>query len=136
VKPTEAAALLTIAAAYDNRKPDADQAKAWSMALNGLRFEDCRAVVVEHYQRSKEWLMPADVITGVKRIRDKRIAEYGPIDVPSGLGEAEYRAYLRETQKRIGDGELTSQSRPQIHGKPRDMRAIEGTFRTVDEEPA
>ena len=30
--PAQAAALLTIAASFDNRKPDADQAKAWAMA--------------------------------------------------------------------------------------------------------
>ena len=71
--PTEAAALLTIAAAYDNRKPDADQAKAWAMALDGLGFEDCRQVVVEHYRKTRDWLMPADVFNGVRRLRYERI---------------------------------------------------------------
>lgn len=41
--PTEAAMLLTIAASYDNRKPDADQAKAWAMVLDDLRFVDAHA---------------------------------------------------------------------------------------------
>ena len=48
--PTDAARLLTLAAAYDNRKPDADQAKAWAMVLDGLRFEDCCEAIVAHYR--------------------------------------------------------------------------------------
>lgn len=110
MKPTEAAALLTIAAAYDNRKPDVDQAKAWALALDGLRFEDCRVVIVEHYRRNREWLMPVDVVSGVKRLRDRRIAEYGPIDLPPGFDPddtAGYARHLREMRRQIGDGTLT-----------------------------
>jgi len=118
MKPTEAAALLTIAAAYDNRKPDADQAKAWAMALDGLRFEDCRDVVVAHYRRSREWLMPVDVIGGVKRVRDKRIADFGPIPAPNHLDPAsetfdqDYRRYMIETTRAIGDGTLRPEHVP------------------------
>ena len=67
--PTDAARLLTLAAAYDNRKPDADQAKAWAMVLDGLRFEDCCEAIVAHYPTSRDWMMPAHVIADVKRIR-------------------------------------------------------------------
>lgn len=108
MKPTEAAALLTIAAAYDNRKPDPDAAKAWAMALEGLRFEDCRQVVVSHYQRSRDWMMPIDVIQGVKKLRRDRILAFGPYEVPSGMTGAEYAGYIGGVNKRIGDGELTS----------------------------
>lgn len=125
MKPTEAAALLTIAAAYDNRKPDADQAKAWAMALDGLRFEDCREVIVEHYRRSREWLMPVDVVTGVRRMREKRIAEYGPIELPPGFDADDTAAYARliqEARRQIGDGTLVS--RPSIEvGPARDVIA-------------
>ena len=111
MKPTEAAALLTIAAAYDNRKPDADQAKAWAMALDDLRFEDCRDVIVAHYKRSREWLMPVDVIGGVRRLREKRIADYGPIEPPSSLDPddtASYARFVQDARRRIADGELTT----------------------------
>src|SRR5690349_7030751 len=119
MKPTEAAALLTIAAAYDNRKPDADQAKAWAMALDGLRFEDCRTVIVEHYRRSREWLMPVDVVTGVRRMRDRRIAEYGPIELPADFDAddtAAYSRFIQEARRQIGDGIL--KPRPSIEAGP------------------
>ena len=107
MKPTEAAALLTIAAAYDNRKPDADQAKAWAMALDGLGFEDCRDVVVEHYRKSREWLMPADVFAGVRRIRYERIERFGYITPPPELDFAEEQAYTKAIRERVADGSLT-----------------------------
>lgn len=110
MNPAEAASLLTIAAAFDNRKPDADQARAWALALDGLRWEDCRDVIVAHYRRSREWLMPVEVVGGVRRLREKRIMEYGPIEPPADLDPDDTGAYARfitDTKRRIGDGTLT-----------------------------
>ena len=108
MKATEAAALLTIAAAYDNRKPDADQAKAWAMALDDLRFEDCRTVIVEHYKRSREWLMPVDVVQGVRRLREKRLADYGPLPAPAVDPDNTERYQREEARIRrdVADGTL------------------------------
>lgn len=125
MKPTEAAALLTIAAAYDNRKPDVDQAKAWAMALDGLRFEDCREVVVEHYRRSREWLMPVEVVSGVKRLREKRLAQSAPVQPPPGLDPddtAGYQQWLREVRASIADGTLVPPE-PATIDSPRDVIA-------------
>lgn len=111
VKPTEAAALLTIAAAFDNRKPDADQAKMWALALDGIRFEDARDVIVAHYRRTRDWLMPADVSRGVQRLRYERIDAFGPIPAPAGIDpddKAAYQAARLEMQTAIADGLLTS----------------------------
>jgi hypothetical protein len=74
--PAEAAALLTIAAAYDNRKPDEDQARAWALVLTDLRFEDCRDAIVIHYRHSRDWLMPADVVKGAQKLRIERWDNY------------------------------------------------------------
>jgi hypothetical protein len=104
--PTEAAALLTICAAYDNRKPDVDAAKAWAMALDGYRFEDCRDAIVGHYRTSREWIMPADVITAVKRIRTGRLEDAAPCP-PAGLDPDDTSAYtrwLRRVRRAIADG--------------------------------
>jgi len=103
--PTEAAGLLTVAAAFDNRKPDADAAKAWSLALDGLRFIDCRDAIVAHYRVSSEWLMPAKVITEVRRIRSKRLAENPEPAPPADLTPVETIAWLKEVRHRIADGE-------------------------------
>ena len=127
--PTEAAALLAIAAAFDNRKPDADAAQAWALALDGLRFEDCREAIVAHYRSSSEWLMPSKVIAEVKRIRSKRITDFGPYDVPDHLEDSrQYAEFIRATNRRIADGDVTDPAELATLGlKPRgdlNLRAL------------
>lgn len=114
MKPTEAAALLTIAAAYDNRKPDADQAKAWAMALDDARFEDCREAIVNHYRNSREWLMPVDVLKGVTAIRLERwnvyARRYGMLQPPAHLADdaAAENRWVSVVTNRIRDGLISS----------------------------
>jgi hypothetical protein len=103
--PAEAAALLAVAAAFDNRKPDADAAQAWALALDDLRFIDCRDAIVAHYRLSTDWVMPAQVRAAVKRIRAKRIDEHPPLVPPPGLDVAGELAWLAAATKRVGDGE-------------------------------
>lgn len=114
MKATEAAALLTIAAAYDNRKPDADAAKAWAMALDGIRFEDCRDAVVAHYRATRDWMMPSDVIAIVKRIRRERLMVFGALpDPPADVDPDDTRAWFAweyETRRAIADGTLTRET--------------------------
>lgn len=137
MKPTEAAALLTIAAAFDNRKPDADQAKAWAMALDGLRFEDCREVIVAHYRKSRDWLMPVDIVTGVKRLRAQRLADFGPIPAPKGIDPDDTETYTRarlEMQTRIADGDLVREDDEPVALPARDViRELGHIGQTVDE---
>jgi hypothetical protein len=110
--PAEAATLLTVAAAYDNRKPDADAAQAWALALDGLRFIDCRAVIVAHYQRSGDWLMPHHVIAEVGRLRSKRIAEAGDPTPPPDLTPEQTIAWLKDWRRMVGDGETPADTYP------------------------
>lgn len=135
MKATEAAALLTIAAAYDNRKPDADQAKAWAVSLDGYRFEDCRQAIVEHYQGSADWLMPVHVIAGVKRIRARRIEAVALTPPPDMDPDdtAAYQRWLAEERSRVADG-LPPSMPPEV-GQPRDIREL-GRLRDVDDEGA
>ena len=134
MKATEAAALLTVAAAFDNRKPDADAAQAWALALDGLRFEDCRDAIVAHYRASSEWLMPATVRTEVKRVRSKRIAEAGDLTPPPDLTPREAMAWLKDARRRIGDGESAAAVEGDYGeltpGKAPEVRAL---LRSVDE---
>jgi hypothetical protein len=88
VTPTEAAALLTVAAAFDNRKPDADAAKAWSIALGDLPFFDCRDAVVAHYRKTDDWLEDAPALTP-----------------PPGLDPIETIEWLKGARARIAAGE-------------------------------
>jgi len=106
VNPNEAAQLLAIAAAYDNRKPDATAAQAWAVALAEYRFEDCQKAIVEHYRTSDAWMMPVHVITAVKKVRGGRIEDKAP-QPPQGLDPddtAAYQAWLRGVNRAIADG--------------------------------
>jgi hypothetical protein len=151
--PQEAAALLAVAAAFDNRKPDADAAAAWALALNGLRFTDCREVVVAHYRASNDWLMPSHVIAGVRRIRDKRLALAGDPTPPPDLTPAETIAWLGDVRRQIADGEpapdpeaygeLKSRHLPDLRrvdawpdDDPRDPRATQARQHLPEGEPA
>lgn len=106
--PAEAQRLLTIAAAFDNRRPDEDAAHAWAVALGGLPFDDCRLAVIEHYRHSTAWLMPATVRGIVMRTRGGRISSFGTLpDPPDGFDPddvAGYLRWLRGTLRAIADG--------------------------------
>lgn len=108
--PADAGRLLAIAASVDNRKPDPDAALAWSVMLDGYRFEDCRDVIVEHYRRSREWLMPSDIINAVRRLRDKRLAEAPAPIPPPDLTPMQTIAWIKVARRRIADGEPVVES--------------------------
>lgn len=129
--PAEAQVLLSMAATVDNRKPDEDAAKAWAAMLDGLRFDDCRIAVVEHYKGSSEWLMPAKIRADVKRIREKRLAETPEPPPPPELSARETIEWTKRVRAAIADGNPPEV--PAIDTKPRDMRALAGTFRRIEE---
>ena len=59
---TEAAQVLAMAAAFDNRQPDQAAALAWAEALDpDLPLQDALRIVGEHYRDERAWVMPADI---------------------------------------------------------------------------
>jgi hypothetical protein len=122
--PAEAQVLLSMAAAVDNRKPDADAAKAWAAMLDDLRFEDCRVAVIEHFKTSNDWLMPAMIRTAVKRMRAKRLHDHGPLTPPPDLGTMETLAWRRDADRRIGDGEVIDCDAAYGELKPRNLSEL------------
>jgi hypothetical protein len=125
--PAEAAALLTVAAAFDNRKPDPDAAKAWSVSLGDLPFVDCRDAIVAHYQATTDWVMPAHVIGAVRKIRRDRLEDAPPLTPPPGLDPVETNAWLGQARARIAAGETIDCDAPYGELKTRylpDMRAL------------
>lgn len=129
--PSEAQLLLTMAATVDNRKPDEDAAKAWAAMLDDLRFDDCRIVVIEHYKRSTEWLMPATIRAEVKRIREKRLADTPEPTPPEGLSPADYQRWLKDVRRQIADGNPPEM--PAQLTRERDMGSLRSAFRTIEE---
>lgn len=68
----EVAALLAVAAVYDNRRPDPAVVTGWLAILGPYRFEECRDAVVAHYADSTDYLMPAHITRRVKAARAER----------------------------------------------------------------
>jgi len=106
MRPHEAAELLALAAAFDQRTVGEADALAWAEALGNINQADARTAVTEHYRHETRRLMPVDVLTGVRRIRSNRLAEFAeqvpdadPDDVPA------YLAALREQRYRAASGE-------------------------------
>lgn len=59
MKHSEAAELLTYAAAFDRRTVGEADVIAWATALDGLNVERCKAAIITHYRRSTDYLQPA-----------------------------------------------------------------------------
>lgn len=116
--PQEAGALLAVCAGFDNRKPDADQAKAWAAALTGLRFFDCRDAIVTYYgTRSRDFIYPVDVRRLVTELRAKRINAVQFPEPPLDLDPDDTAALIRwqvETRNAIADGTYVDPPKPAL----------------------
>ena len=113
MKPSEAAMVLGTAVLYDRRTVGQADAEAWAAALGDLPLEDCKQAVIRHYSSSADWLMPAHVKDGVRKIRAQRRADYGPLPLPPARirdlddgpeFNAAYAAWVKDSYRRIGDG--------------------------------
>lgn len=113
--------------ASDDFTPD-----AWHMLLDDIRFEDAKDALVTHC-KAHAFVAPAEIRAGVKRIRAQRLidheATHGPIEVPAGLEEGEYREFLRRIRKRIADGDVVEY--PALPPS-RPMPKLDGVFRAVE----
>lgn len=76
--PEEAGKLLGMCAAYDNRNVDDSAMYAWFRVVGDLPYGACETAVIEHYSASREWIMPADVRSRVKR-EQRDLAERGRV---------------------------------------------------------
>lgn len=108
---------------FDEYTPD-----AWGLLLEDVRFTDAKQAVTI-VARKQPWVSPAEIIAEVKKIRRKRIDEYGPITPPADLdpdNTVAYREWWRDVQRAIADGDM----RPKELELPkRDMSALPRVFR-------
>ena len=109
---TEVVRVLAHVAAYDRRTVGEADVEAWHTALADISLTDALHAVDEHYRRSRDWLMPADVRTTARRLRGSRLEhahraphpDVDPDDVAAWL--AAHRQQLRA----IADGPPMAQS--------------------------
>jgi hypothetical protein len=117
VTPEETVDLLTTCAAYDRRTIGKTDVAAWHAVVGDLPFADAQQAVFAHYSESREWIMPADVRTRVKR-KQRDEADRGRIR--ELLDPAAYRAevqaaddaFMRKLAARTGGKELKAPPEP------------------------
>jgi hypothetical protein len=65
--------LLTLIAAFDNRRFDDVTVIAWQQVLAAEDPAHCRTAVIEHFRTSTDYLMPAHVVEGAERARREHL---------------------------------------------------------------
>lgn len=110
MNPREAVDLARYMRAHFPQQPiDEFTADALSETLGEYPAADCRAAVLNLAERGEQWCAPTAVKAEVKRIRSKRVADYGPIEPPAGLDPDDVRGYQRwlaAMHKGIADGTI------------------------------
>jgi len=121
------------ATTFDDLTPE-----AWALALEYDRFEDARDAL-KLLMREQTFIHVSDIVSRIRRIRNDRITEFGPLpEPPAAVAESNvaYQRWLRATIRDIGDGTLTE--RPAIAAGVERPRELDFTnvFRGVDEDGA
>ena len=143
MKLSEVADLLTMASAYDGRKPAEVTTRAWAAALDdNITFADAKTIVIEHYARTRDWIMPADVNAASRQIRHARTSVMASPQPPETLDgiPAREQAWTRAYIRLIGDGMTEAEAdaqacaehgvtRPAIEAAPRPVAALTGTHK-------
>ncbi|MGH3415020.1 MAG: hypothetical protein ACRDVE_14510 [Actinocrinis sp.] len=109
--PEEIGKLLATCAAFDNRKTDDSAVLAWLGAVGDLSHPECEAAVIAHYSDSREWIMPADVRSRVRRKRrvaadHGRIRELLDLDAYRREVDQADKAFMRKLAERTGGKQL------------------------------
>lgn len=131
--PDQAVALCRFTAACcPSQKIDEYTPDAWGLLLADIRFEDAKEAVVKVASK-QPWVSPSEIRAEVKKLRAKRIAEFGPIPPPPAevLDPDNWKAFIEwqtATEKRIADGDLKPGDL-EIEAPKRDMKQLERTFR-------
>lgn len=108
ISPAVAAELLSRAAARDNREVTRAGALAWSEDLDDhVSLADGSKAISTHYRASRDWIMPSDINTEVRRIRRTRTDAIGAVHPPAELDghPGKTITWTREYARAIGDGE-------------------------------
>jgi hypothetical protein len=110
MKPTEVVKLTGYLRAHFPSQPvDEFTTEALEELLAPYPANDCKRAILNIAERGETWCSPTDVKAEVKRIRAKRIADYGPIEPPADVDPDDVRGFQRwmqQTARAIADGTL------------------------------
>lgn len=109
--PDQTVDLLTACAAFDRRTVGKSDVVAWHAITGDLPFDLAQEAVFAHYRESREFIMPADVRTWVRR-KQRDEADRGRIK--QLLDPAAYRreveqadaAFMRKLAARTANAQL------------------------------
>lgn len=101
--PADAAELMTVASAFDNRKPSREAAQVWAVALRGLEPMECHAAIIAHYTDSSAWLMPSMIRDRVEAERRRIAYEVARLPEPTWLVALEGNEYVRARHQWMRD---------------------------------
>lgn len=98
-------ALLTKMAAYDQRTIGEADVAAWHEVLpEEVGIVDALASVPAHYSRSRDRMMPADVIDAVTAVRRERLQRAGTPPMPADLTWKQERTWRKLWCDNVKDG--------------------------------
>lgn len=96
---------------FPSQPIDEFTADALAESLADYPAADCRQAVLNIARRGETWCSPTNVWAEVRRIREKRVHDYGPIEPPAGLDPDDVRGYQRWLEAKvraIADGDDTT----------------------------
>lgn len=73
--PEQTKLILAKVALVDNRQADITAIAAWHEIIGHLEYVDALQAVTNHRRESTEYLMPAHIVAGAKKIRAERSTE-------------------------------------------------------------
>lgn len=115
--PTEAVALCRVVKAYCPQQAiDEYTADAYGELLADYSLRDAREAAT-NLGRRQPFISPAEIAAEIRRIREKRIADYGPLDPPPWLDPdktGDYVRWIESEHRRIADGDT---ERPAVAGE-------------------
>lgn len=98
----DAAALLTVASAFDNRQPNDATVHAWADALDNLDPAMCADAVREHYRESTAFLMPAHIRIIVRGILNDQRQQIAAVE-EAFLPAPELRRRIHDLSQQLAD---------------------------------
>ena len=136
MKPTEVVLLTGYLRAHFPSQPvDEFTTEALEEILAPFPAADCKRAILNIADRGEHWCAPTAVREEVRRIRAKRIADYGPIEPPADLDPDNvvgYQRWLSAMHRGIADGSIVPP--PAIEPGARDVIAELGHIgRAVDD---
>lgn len=87
--------LLAYCAAMDNRNVTEETVVAWLATIGDLDVSDAMTAAREHYRERAEYLTPAVLVKGVRKIRSARLERWlDPLPAADPSDTAAYKAEL------------------------------------------